>query len=799
MKMNLIRLSIFVMCVLAFSSDTFGQPLRAQTYEQMLEVAEEAAASGDYYNAREWFKKAYDENRDKRLVPILAMLSYQLRDLDKAESYYKRLWGSRSKKDNFIDERYMYATVQKENGKYEEAIANYKQFLTESDNEELKAKAKFQLDGIMELNTLEPNIDIAVRFAGKEVNSASGESAPQEYRDGNLYYSSFNRKETIVIGDDEEDFHSKIYYSEKTDEGFSKPKALGEQVNRKSFHNSNMSFSKDGRVMYFTRSQLTGSEVTMSKIFSSFRKDEDWSPAVEVAGINGDYLAQHPCAGELYGDEVIFFVSDMEGGYGGKDIYYSKDNGDGTFSTPTNLGNTINTAGDEITPFYRDGELFYSTNGLPTIGGFDIFKTAWDGSNWSTPSNMGFNFNTSYDDLYYSMNYDGKGGYIVSNRPDEAKRKLKSQTCCDDIYAFNIRELLIDLIATIVDENKEPINGATLKLSNLTAAISPDTKSLPNNHEYQFMLDSDNNYKLLIKKDGYYPDSITFNTAGIIDDFTVKRTVTLKPIPKEPEVTEDEYETITTNQPIRLNNIYYDLDDTKILPDAEKDLSVLYDLLIKYPDMVIELSSHTDSQGTSRYNDDLSQRRAESARNWLLNKGIAEDRIVPKGYGEQKIINRCVNGVRCPDDEHRINRRTEFKIIAGPKTIEIKKTITKGGSQGSIQIKEPVTVPKQNLPKLTFKKAFVDLGEVKRGETALVNYEFTNTGNANLEIEVVTACKCTELSWPREAIAPGKGGKIKVVFDSSTFEPGKVEKIVDVIANTEPLINEAKFAATITE
>jgi len=796
MKMNLLRLTIMLMSVIAFSNDAFAQPLRAQTYEQMLEVAQEAADAGDYYNAREWFQKAYDENRDKRLVPILGLLSYQLRDLEKAENQYKRLWSSRSKKDQYIDERYMYATILKENGKYEDAITNFKQFLTESDNEELKAKAKFQLDGIMELNKLEQNLDIAVRFLDKSINSASGESAPMEFRDGNLYYSSFNRKETIEVGKEGDDYHSKIYVAEKTDEGFSKPKALGEQVNRPGFHNSNMSFSKDGRVMYFTRSQLTGSEITMSKIFASFRKDEDWSPAVEVAGINGEYLAQHPCSGELYGDDVIFFVSNMEGGYGGKDIYYSKENGDGTFSSPTNLGASINTAGDEVTPYYRDGELFFSSNGVPTIGGFDIFKTAWDGSNWSAPTNMGFNFNTSYDDIYYTLNYDGLGGYIVSNRPDEAKKRLKSKTCCDDIYAFNIRTVLIDLLATIVDENKEPINGASLKLENLTQVISPDTKSIPGNNEYQFMLDSDNKYKLLIKKDGYYPDSISFNTAGIIDDFTVKRTITLKPIPKEPEIVEDEYETVTTNQPIRLNNIYYDLDDDKILPDAEIDLNVLYDLLIKYPDMVIELSSHTDSQGTSNYNENLSQRRAESARNWLLKKGIVADRIVPKGYGEQQIINRCVNGVRCPDDEHRINRRTEFKIISGPKTIEIKKTVIKGG-QGSIELKEPKSVPKQNLPKLSFKKAFVDLGEVKRGDKTLVNYEFTNTGTANLEIEVVTACKCTELSWPREPIVPGDGGKIKVVFDSSSFEPGKVTKIVDVIANTEPLINEAKFEATI--
>jgi len=179
-------------------------------------------------------------------------------------------------------------------------------------------------------------------------------------------------------------------------------------------------------------------------------------------------------------------------------------------------------------------------------------------------------------------------------------------------------------------------------------------------------------------------------------------------------------------------------------------------LLNEYPTMVIELSSHTDSQGKTRYNEDLSERRAQSARNWLLDRGIEPNRIKPKGYGESQILNRCVNGVKCRDKEHRLNRRTEFKILSGPKTIEIKKTVTKG-SQGSIQkktpSKTPALAPSRNLPEVKFKKAFVDLGEIKRDE-------FTNTGSADLNIEVVTACKCTD---------------------------------------TEPMINEAKFEATITE
>ena len=375
----------------------------------------------------------------------------------------------------------------------------------------------------------------------------------------------------------------------------------------------------------------------------------------------------------------MFFCSDMPGGSGGMDIFYANILGDGEFSTPVNLGKSINTPSDDLSPFFTEGTLYYSTDGKPTIGGFDIFYTVWDGTEWSQVENLGLGFNSSYDDLYFSTNADGKSGYIVSNRPSEGKRRLKSKTCCDDIYSFEVQELVIDLIATVVDESEGALNGATIKLKNTTDPIANPTDSKYNalGNEFQFLLGSDYKYKAVITADGYYPDSIEFNTAGILDNYTVNKTIRLNPIPKEPDpVITTETTTVTINEPIRLDNIYYNFDDTEILQDAEKDLNVLFDLLNKYPDMVIELSSHTDARGRGAYNESLSQRRAESAKEWLVDKGISKKRIQPVGYGEKVIINHCKNGVDCSDDEHRQNRRTEFKIIAGPQTIEITKEVT---------------------------------------------------------------------------------------------------------------------------
>ena len=210
----------------------------------------------------------------------------------------------------------------------------------------------------------------------------------------------------------------------------------------------------------------------------------------------------------------------------------------------------------------------------------------------------------------------------------------------------------------------------------------------------------------------------------------------------------------------------------------------------EYDDMVIELSSHTDAQGFTAYNNDLSQKRAESAKSWLVDQGVNEERIVAKGYGESQILNRCVNGVRCPDEEHRFNRRTEFKIISGPQTIEIKREVPKNAEGGKQSFRY------DSVPIILFEKGMIDLGTIKSGDTRELVYRFTNTGTADLRIDLATACKCTEINWPTEPIPPGGEGKIVAVFDSEGME-GFYEKTIDIIANTEPIVVEAKFTVEI--
>ena len=232
--------------------------------------------------------------------------------------------------------------------------------------------------------------------------------------------------------------------------------------------------------------------------------------------------------------------------------------------------------------------------------------------------------------------------------------------------------MVIELNAIAKTEAKKPLKGITCQLVEMSMGKEGNiqTKSNSEGNQVNYLLDKDKSYKLVISKDGYFPQEIQLNTVGITEDQVINKEFLFKMMPPESDI-----EIITINEPIRLSNIYYDFDDDKILKDAEKDLSAILDLMSKYPNMVIELGSHTDSRGDDTYNLKLSERRANSARRWLVNKGVDGKRIKAKGYGETVILNNCTNGEDCSDDEHRFNRRTEFKILEGPTTIEVRKEV----------------------------------------------------------------------------------------------------------------------------
>lgn len=652
-----------------------AQPLNRSTPDANKKSAEEAEANGNPYEALELYDKVYDETKDRDVAIKIAKLEYELRDYTKAERAFGR-FVTRDRKNEMPELKYWYAMSMKYNGKYADAIDMFKLYIDDpSAQPDLVQASKREIEGCEIGRKAKQPENLLVSNIGKKANSPQTESSPS-FSGGELYYTSLQGKDVVVVDGKEGDWYSKVYTATKNGAEYGAPTPLGEQINREDWHQGNVSISPDGRTMYFTRVQLTegGQAVGESKIYYSIKGSDGWGAANEVTGVNGDYIAKHPCEGELFGEKVLFFVANMPGGKGGFDIYYATKKQDGVFGLPVNLGDVINTAGEETSPFYQDGKLWFSSDGRPTIGGLDVFESQWNGSKWSEPTILPLGINSSVDDQYYTRDADGMSGYLVSNRP--GPNNLKSKTCCDDIYYWEIERVKVDLMAKTLrlrrkgEKENQPLTGATVQVFDVTdkdpARVEEKTNASAN--EFPFTLQPDKSYRLIATRDGYRPDTLDFNTVGVKKSTSVEKKLLLRLLKKEPV-----YDTFYTNQPIRLENIYYDYDKWDIRPDAEPDLQALTDLLIKYPDMKIELSSHTDSRGRDDYNETLSQKRAESAKKWIVAKGIDANRIVAKGYGEKQLLNECSNGVECTEEQHQLNRRTEFKIISGPTSIVIER------------------------------------------------------------------------------------------------------------------------------
>lgn len=779
-----------IFLILVFSVGSVGaQPLDEIPYEYMLEAADTSFYRLDFYNAAEWYEKCYKESRDMAIARKIAICYNRMRDYKRAERWYARF----VQKDTalmFPDLKYEYGRLLKKNANYEQAEIVFNELKGSSKAIEYKDRIENELVGLVMARTLKVPEDLLVETVGNRINTRNSESSPALDEDGNLYYISFDQNEVIVVSNKSDDYHAKIMRSRKDNKDrFQKGKPLEDDIiNRPGFHNSHISFSPDGDRMFFTRAIAEGGEVTVSDLYYSDR-GRGWGAPQPISTLNGQFVNKHPQFATLFGREVLLFSSNRPGTLGGLDIFYAPINGDGSFGMPVNLGEAVNTAEDEVTPQFYDGYLYFSSEGHPCLGGFDIFKSEWDGSKLLPAENMGKGINTSVDDLYYSPGADD-AGYLVSNR--DGTRSVKSKTCCDDIFTFAKKDIIIKLLASVFEE-ETPLPGATIKMYQKVAEELgfPDVQKNEEGNEFTFALDADRAYKVIVEREGYYPDTAEFNTVGIRETKNFRGTFRLKPKPASD--TGDDVEVITIYEPIRLENIYYDLDDDKILPDAEGDLDFVYDLMQKYPDMVIELSSHTDARGKDNYNLNLSQRRSNSAKRYLTQRGIDGSRINAVGYGEKRILNRCHNDVSdCTEEEHRRNRRTEFTIIEGPQAIEIRKEEKKAPAFAPNQGNDDGSASLDSVPVITFDKETIDLGAIKAGEKKRATFTFTNTGSGDLVIDIATACECTEIDWPRTPIPPGKKGEIQIEYNSEDKE-GEQEVTVDVIANTDPIVTQAFF------
>jgi outer membrane protein OmpA-like peptidoglycan-associated protein/tetratricopeptide (TPR) repeat protein len=417
------------------------------------------------------------------------------------------------------------------------------------------------------------------------------------------------------------------------------------------YHDGPVTITKDGKTMYFSRNNLNDNGlykdkrgISNMKIYRATLKDSIWTDIEDLSINHTEYSTQHPALN--MDDSKLYFSSDWPGGVGGSDIYVVDINPDGTLGVPINAGEVVNTKNSEGFPFINnEGTLFFSSDGHPGLGLLDVFGTIQgENGEFVDVINLGIPINSNKDDFSFSMNPNGITGYFASNR--------NGGRGSDDIYAYH-RVPTLQVEGVVSDAiNMNPIANSIITLyddkDEQIAYLVTDENGF-----YQINIDRNKDYKIVGSQDKYIDDYRTFTSKYLQTELTtITANLLLNPVQDVVKLAE-------------LNTIYFDFDKHNIRKDAALELDKIVKLMQNdYPDMVIRIESHTDSRGELTYNDKLSIDRANSTYEYLISKGIDPSRITEhEGFGERRLTNGCEDGAKCEEEDHQLNRRTQFIVV----------------------------------------------------------------------------------------------------------------------------------------
>ena len=431
------------------------------------------------------------------------------------------------------------------------------------------------------------------------------------------------------------------------------------------YHEGPITISKDGRRMYLTTNTMNeknklikdSKNTTHLQISASNKLTIDgettWSKPIPLSFNGTNYSCVHPTLSP--DGKYMVFASDMPGGFGGMDLYICE-NLMISWSNPINLGPEINTSGDEVFPFYAsNGSLYFSSDGHLGLGGLDILvaKARTEKNKFGRPENMGAPINDVTDDFAITLNEDGKTGYFSSNRPGGKGR--------DDIYYLETTTPEIEVLPVLpkqleVRVFEEATNiGLPAAVVNVFDERGKLVTALQVNDSGYFKTGFDQSKYAgnlrFIASYGNYATQREIVDMGEL--FKEDRSLVSIPLYRD------------LGKELRINPIYFDYNKSNIRPDAAAELDKIVNIMRDNGDLVIEVGSHTDSRGTTEYNQALSDRRAKSSVLYITENGIETYRVYGKGYGESQLVNQCEDGVKCTDPEHQKNRRTEFKVVRG--------------------------------------------------------------------------------------------------------------------------------------
>ncbi len=665
------------------------------------------------------YQKLADERPSQEVIKNLADSYFYTNDLVKAQRYYRLLISNYS---NNVDREYYfrYAQTLKATNSNDDANANLKEYYAKSSNPE--DIANFE----KELKTLENVTAIGKRFEIKNlaINTPNSEFGAVKYQE-KLVFAGVKLKPGLFDKKfkwDNETYLNLVSIPLKNMNSADSIVHYFAKELKTGMHESNAVFTKDGKTIYFTRNNSKNGKkkkddkkVSNLQIFKAELVEGKWTNITSLPFNSPNYSVEHPA---LSADEkILYFASDMPGSLGSFDIYSVNIN-KGVFDTPKNLGSEINTDKREQFPFASaDNKLYFSSDGHLGYGSLDVFVSEINGNEYSKPVNVGLPLNSNLDDFAFNIDSNTKEGFFASNR--------EGGKGSDDIYQFKeIKDLIVEdckqfIAGTITDidtrlalenatvllqdsENKtlntittsadgkfsfavaceasykisafkenytnaskiltldktrDKVNDGSLALKSLEAIKKEEKQIAENKRKQEIIIEEENKKKEVLAALELKEKEKKAKEAAIVAAEIKKQEKVKEILAKEKDVVKDKDRLIIKTDPI-----YFDYDLWYIRKESKVILGRVVELMKKYPDMAIEIGSHTDSRGNEKYNADLSQKRANSTRDFIVQSGIEAKRVSAKGYGESVPIVKCKTDESCSEEEHELNRRSEFVI-----------------------------------------------------------------------------------------------------------------------------------------
>ena len=619
----------------------------------------------EYVKAAQEYLKLAEKSPDNYVISRLADAYYNIFNTKDAEKWYAKIIND----DPDAEIIFRYSEMLKANGKYKEsnvwmskfsemkpydtraiAFRNTPNYLDKI----IKKGKRFNVQNLKDINTISSDFGAFTFDNALYLTSGRKQKGSQ-----NKKYNNYTSDEEYVLDVFKYDVINDVYINETPLEA----------INTK-YHEGVIAFSPSGDTMYFARETYysksyykdsivkngsTTEQVSVINLYRATRctkKEITWKNNgncnfnkgwnVTELEINSAYYSMKNPALSCDG-KSLYFSSDMPGGFGNYDIYKSEIKDDGSLGEPINLGQKINTEEQEVFPHMCcDNTLYFSSNGHLGLGGLDVFYSKNVDGKWSNVRNVGIPVNSDSDDFAFKMGDDCTNGFVSSNRAGGVGS--------DDVYAVKKIKPLCDILleSIVVDAKTDlPIDAALTSVKDNTGIIN-NSKETSEEGLVDYMIECEDEIQLLVSKEGYESKMIDIKLLDI-DPPLLK--IKLDPI-----------EELIVEEKIELNPIYFEFDKANITNQAAFELDKLVSIMKKYPKMIIRAESHTDGRGPASYNKLLSERRAKSTTQYVISKGINENRISGFGMGEEDPEIDCSSG--CSKDEHAKNRRSEFIIVS---------------------------------------------------------------------------------------------------------------------------------------